>query len=204
MARYTGPTCRISRRYKKDLDFKTRDLESKCHLNTPPGQHGAKRGRETDYGLQLAEKQELRMMYGMLEKPFRNLYKLAEKLKGPTGSILLQLLESRLDNVVYRMGFACTHREARKLVTNKAIVVYGKMVNIPSYRIREGDVVSIREKSQNQTRIMESIGNATNGEISDWLEVDFKQFSGEFKRVPDRDELPSDINEQLIVELYSK
>lgn len=204
MARYTGATCRISRRYKKDLDFKTRDLESKCKFSTPPGQHGQRRTRETGYGLQLTEKQALRMKYWMLERPFRNLYKEAAAMTGPTGTILLQLLESRLDNVVFRMGFAVTRREARQLVTHKAIMINGRSVNIPSCRVKVGDVVSVREKSQSQIRIQDSVKQAEGQNLSAWVEVDFKSLSGEFKRLPDRDELSSDINEQLIVELYSK
>lgn len=204
MARDTGATCRISRRYKKDLDFKTRDLESKCKFSTPPGQHGQRRSRETGYGLQLTEKQALRKKYGMLEKPFRNLYKRAASMTGPTGTILLQLLESRLDNVVFRMGFAVTRREARQLVAHKAIMINGQSVNIPSCRVKVGDVVSIREKSHSQIRIQDAVKQAEGQNLSAWLEVDFKSLSGEFKRLPDRDELSSDINEQLIVELYSK
>ena len=204
MARYTGATCRISRRYKKDLDFKTRDLESKCKFASPPGQHGQRRTRETDYGLQLAEKQALRMKYWMLEKPFRNLYKEADRMTGNTGEILLQLLECRLDNIVFRMGFAATRREARQLVTHKAIMVNDRCVNIPSCRIKVGDVISVREKSKEQIRIQDSAKQAEGRGVSEWVEVNFKALSGEFKRLPDRDELPSDINEQLIVELYSK
>jgi small subunit ribosomal protein S4 len=205
MARALGATCRISRRYKKDLEFKSpaRAIDTKCKFATPPGQHGQRRGRETGYGLQLTEKQALRMKYGMLEKPFRNLYKESATMSGPTGTILLQLLESRLDNVVYRMGFAVTRREARQLVTHKAIMLNGRCVNIPSCRVKVGDVVSIREKSKNQIRIQDAIKIAE-GRVPAWIEVDFGSLSGNFKRLPDRDELPSDINEQLIVELYSK
>lgn len=205
MARYTGATCRISRRYKKDLDFKSGDIESKCKFATPPGQHGQRRARETGYGLQLIEKQSLRMKYWMLEKPFRNLYKEAASMTGATGTILLQLLESRLDNVVYRMGFAITRRESRQLVAHKSIMVNGRCVNIASYRVKVGDVVSIRERSKGQIRIQDAVKRAQTGSgISAWLEVDFTSFSGELKRLPDRDELPSDIDEQKIVELYSK
>lgn len=204
MARYTGATCRISRRYKKDLDFKTRSLESKCKFTTPPGQHGQRRARETGYGLQLTEKQALRMKYWVLEKPFRNLYKEADRMTGPTGTILLQLLESRIDNVVYRMGFAVTRREARQLVAHKAIQLNGRCVNVASCRVRAGDVVSVREKAKNQLRIQEAIKQAEGHGFSPWLLVDCKALSGELKRLPDRDELSSDINEQLVVELYSK
>lgn len=204
MARDTGATCRYSRRYQLDLDFKTRDIESKCRFKTKPGQHGTRRTRETNYGLQLAAKQAIKLMYGVLEKPFRNLYKEADRLKGPTGHILLQLIESRLDNVVFRMGLAVTRREARQLVGHKAIMVNGRCVNVPSYRVLPGDVVSIREKSQGQTRIQDALKRSEDLTLPEWLNVDTKKMSGEFKRVPDRDELPTDINEQLIVELYSK
>ncbi len=205
MARDTQATCRIMRRYGLDLDFKTRDAESKCNFKTPPGEHGAKRKRrDSGYGEQLAAKQALRLMYGLLEKQFRNLYKKADRIKGPTGHVLLQLLESRLDNVVYRMGFAATRREARQLVNHKSIVVNGDVVSIASYHVKPGDVVSIREKSKTQTRIMDAIKHAQDSESSEWMSVDFTKMSGEFKRIPDRDELPSFINEQLIVELYSK
>lgn len=204
MARDTGATCRYSRRYQLDLDFKTRDIESKCRFKTRPGQHGAGRVRETNYRQQLSAKQAIKLMYGMLEKPFRNLYKEADRLKGPTGHILLQLLECRLDNVVYRMGFAATRREARQLVGHKAILVNGSMVNVPSYRVQPGDHISIREKSQSQTRIQDALKRSEDMTLAEWLNVDTKKMTGEFKRMPDRDELPTDINEQLIVELYSK
>lgn len=204
MARYTGATCRISRRYNKDLEFKNRGIESKCRFNTKPGQHGQRRSRETGYGLQLTEKQALRMKYWMLERPFRNLYKEAASMNGPTGTILLQLLESRLDNVVYRMGFASTRREARQLVSHKAIMLNGRCVNIASCRVKMGDVVSVREKSKTQIRIQDSVKQAEGRGMVAWVEVDFGSLSGKFNRLPDRDELPSDIDEQLIVELYSK
>jgi len=204
MARYIGATCRIERRYKKNLDFKSSGTEGKCNFGTPPGQHGARRARETGYGLQLIEKQALRMKYWMLERPFRNLYEEATTMNGPTGTILLQLLESRLDNIVYRMGYAITRREARQLVSHKAVLVNGKSVNIPSYRVKVGDVVSIRDKSKDQIRIQDAIKQAEGKGVSPWIEVDFKKLSGELKRLPDRDELPSDIDEQKIVELYSK
>ncbi len=204
MARDTGATCRYSRRYQLDLDFKTRDIESKCHFKTKPGQHGTRRVRETNYGLQLAAKQATKLKYGMLEKPFRNLYKEADRIQGPTGHILLQLLECRLDNVVFRMGFAATRREARQLVGHKAILVNDSWVNIPSYRVKAGDVISIREKCQSQSRIQDSLKRSEDMTLAEWLNVDTKKMSGEFKRIPDRDELPTDINEQLIVELYSK
>lgn len=204
MARYTEATCIVSRRYGKDLEFKTRDLESKCKLHTRPGQHGQNRKRETNYGLQLNEKQALRFKYCLLERQFRNLYKKAARKKGATGLLLLQMLESRLDNLVFRMGFAATRKEARQLVTHKAILVNDRAVNIPSYEIKPGDVVSIREKAKEQVRIIDALKQAEDKGWVDWVLVDATKMSGEYKRVPDRDELPSDINEQLVVELYSK
>lgn len=204
MARYTGPTCVLSRRYGKDLDFKTRAIDSKCKLSTRPGQHGATRKRETPYGLQLTEKQALKYKYCLLEKQFRNVFKEAARRKASTGVLLLQLLESRLDNVVYRMGFAATRKEARQLVSHKAIFVNGSCVNVPSYQVKPTDVVSIRERARGQGRILDALKQAEEKGWVDWVQVDAKQLSGEYKRVPDRDELPSDINEQLVVELYSK
>jgi small subunit ribosomal protein S4 len=204
MARYTGPTCVLSRRYGKDLDFKTRDLESKCKLSTRPGQHGATRKRETPYGLQLTEKQALKYKYCLLERQFRKVFKEAARRKASTGVLLLQILESRLDNVVYRMGFAATRKEARQLVSHKAIFVNGSCVNVPSYSVQPTDVVSIRERARGQGRILDALKQAEEKGWVDWVQVDAKQLSGEYKRVPDRDELPSDINEQLVVELYSK
>ena len=204
MARYTGPTCVLSRRYGKDLEFKTRPLESKCKMHTRPGQHGATRKRETNFGLQLNEKQALRYKYCLLERQFVKLYKEAARRKAATGVLLLQMLESRLDNVVYRMGFAVTRKEARQLVSHKAIFVNGRCVNIPSYQVKMGDVVSVREKAREQGRIIDSLKQIEEKGWVDWVVVDAKQMSGEYKRIPDRDELPSDINEQLVVELYSK
>lgn len=204
MARYTGPTCVLSRRYGKDLEFKTRDLESKCKIHTRPGQHGQARRRETNYGLQLTEKQALRFKYCVLERQFRKMYKQAAKSKAATGVLLLQMLESRLDNVVFRLGYAVTRKEARQLVSHKAILVNGKGVNIPSYQVKPGDVISIRERAREQGRIIDALKQAEDRGWVDWVEVDAKGMSGEYKRVPDRDELPSDINEQLVVELYSK
>lgn len=204
MARYTGPTCVLSRRYGKDLDFKTRDLESKCKLSTRPGQHGATRKRETPYGLQLTEKQALKFKYCLLERQFRKVFKEAARRKASTGVLLLQILESRLDNVVYRMGFAATRKEARQLVSHKAIFVNGSCVNVPSYQVQPTDVISIRERAREQSRILDALKQAEDKGWVDWVQVDAKQLKGEFKRVPDRDELPSDINEQLVVELYSK
>lgn len=206
MARYLGPTCKLSRREGTDLFLKSgvRALDSKCKLETAPGQHGARRGRLSDYGVQMREKQKVRRIYGVLEKQFSNYYKEAARTKGATGSNLLRLLETRLDNVVYRMGFACTRAEARQLVAHKAITVNNKIVNIPSYLLKEGDVVSIREKSKAQLRIKNALEIATQRADSQWLEINTSKMEGVFKRYPERDELPSEINESLIVELYSK
>ena len=206
MARYIGPTCKLSRREGTDLQLKSgsRALESKCKAETVPGVHGARRGRLSDYGLQLREKQKVRRTYGVLEKQFRNYYKEAARLKGNTGENLLQLLEQRLDNVVYRMGFASTRAEARQLVSHKAILVNGRVVNIPSYVITPEDTVVIREKSKTQARIIAALELAEQREKPTWVEVDGKKMEGSFKRLPERSDLSADINEQLIVELYSK
>lgn len=204
MARYLGPTCVLSRRYGKDLEFKTRDLESKCKLSNRPGQHGQNRKRETNYGLQLAEKQALRFKYCVLERQFRRIYKIAATQKAATGVLLLQMLESRLDNIVFRMGFAATRKEARQLVSHKAIMVNGRSVNIPSYQVKPADIVMIRERAREQMRIVDALKQAEDKGWVDWVTVDSKKMEGEYKRVPERDELPSDINEQLVVELYSK
>lgn len=207
MAKYIGPKCKLSRREGTDLYLKSgvRSLDSKCKIETPPGQHGAKRGRFTDYARQLREKKKIRRIYGILERQFRNYYKKAARGKGATGEILLQLLECRLDNVVYRMGFGSTRAEARQLVNHKAILVNGKVVNIPSYQVNAGDKIEIRENKRNQIRIKAALELAQqSGRIADWLDVDSKNFSGEFKRIPERSDLPTEYNEQLIVELYSK
>lgn len=206
MARYLGPKLKLSRREGTDLFLKSgvRAIESKCKIDTPPGQHGARRGRLSDYGVQLREKQKVRRMYGVLEKQFRNYYKEAARLKGNTGENLLQLLEQRLDNVVYRMGFASTRAEARQLVSHKAIVVNGKVVNIPSFNVKAEDVVAVREKAKKQARIGAALELADQREKPTWLEVDNTKLEGTFKRVPERTDLSAEINEQLIVELYSK
>jgi small subunit ribosomal protein S4 len=206
MARYLGPKLKLSRREGTDLFLKSgvRAIESKCKIDQPPGQHGARRGRLSDYGVQLREKQKVRRMYGVLEKQFRNYYKEAARLKGNTGENLLQLLEQRLDNVVYRMGFASTRAEARQLVSHKAIVVNGKVVNIPSFNVKAEDVVAVREKAKKQARIVSALELADQREKPTWLEVDNTKMEGVFKRVPERTDLSADINEQLIVELYSK
>lgn len=207
MARYIGPKCKLSRRQGVDLFLKSRarPIESKCQLEKPPGQHGDSRGRrQSDYALQLREKQKLRYMYGVLEKQFRNYYKEAAKRKGATGENLLQLLEQRLDNVVYRMGFGCTRPEARQLVSHKAITVNGRSVNIPSYQVSPKDVIAVREKSRQQVRIQDSLAIAEQLGVPEWLEVDSKKMEGLFKTAPERGDLPADINESLVVELYSK
>jgi len=207
MARYIGPKCKLSRREGTDLMLKSRarPLDSKCKLDTPPGQHGARRQRRlSDYALQLREKQKLRRIYGILERQFRNYYQEADRQRGPTGENLLKLLESRLDNVVYRMGFAATRAEARQLVSHKAILVNGRCVNIPSYQVQPEDTIAVRERSRKQARIQDSLSVAEQVGFPDWVEVDVGRMEGTFKTVPDRDELPPDINEQLVVELYSK
>jgi len=206
MARYIGPTCKLSRREGTDLFLKSgvRPLESKCKAETGPGQHGQRRGRLSDYGVQLREKQKVRRTYGILEKQFRSYYKEAARRKGATGENLLKLLECRLDNVVYRMGFGSTRSEARQLVSHKAIVVNGKTLNIPSYQLKVGDVVGVREKSKNQLRIQSALNIAAQRSEVDWVDVNGDKKEGVFKRVPDRADLSADINENLIVELYSK
>jgi len=206
MARYTGPKLKLSRREGTDLMLKSgvRPIDSKCRIDSPPGQHGARRGRLSDYAVQLREKQKVRRFYGVLEKQFRNYYKKAERQRGATGENLLRLLESRLDNVVYRMGFGATRAEARQLVSHKAILVNGRAVNIPSYQVAPEDVVSVGEKSRAQLRIQSALQLASQRAPVDWVDVDSSKMEGIFKRHPDRGELPPDINENLIVELYSK
>ena len=206
MARYIGPKCKLSRREGTDLFLKSgvRALESKCKIETIPGQHGARRGRLSDYGVQLREKQKVRRIYGVLEKQFHNYYKEAARLKGATGENLLQLLESRLDNVVYRMGFGATRAEARQMVAHKAILVNGTVVNIASYQVKAGDVVSLREKAKKQLRVQSALALAAQRGEPEWIEVDATKLEGVFKAVPDRQDLSSEINENLIVELYSK
>jgi small subunit ribosomal protein S4 len=206
MARYLGPKCKLSRREGTDLLHKsrTRSLDSKCKLEKVPGQHADRRGRLSDYGLQLREKQKLRRIYGVLERQFRNYYQKAAQKKGATGEVLLQLLESRLDNVVYRMGFSVTRGEARQLISHKAIMVNDQCVNIPSYQVKPNDVIAVRDKAKKQLRIQEALNVAEQYGIPDWLEVDTKKMLGTFKTVPERSDLLSDINESLVVELYSK
>ncbi len=206
MARYTGPRCKLARREGTDLFLKSgvRPLDSKCKLDTPPGQHGQRRGRLSDYGGQLREKQKVRRIYGVLERQFRNYYAEAARRKGATGEVLLQLLESRLDNVVYRMGFASTRAEARQLVGHRGIEVNGRVVNIPSYQVKAGDVISVREKAKKQLRVQAALEMAQQNGFVGWVEVDPKKMEGTFKNIPDRSDLSADINEHLIVELYSK
>jgi small subunit ribosomal protein S4 len=206
MARYIGPKCKLSRREGTDLFLKSsvRPLESKCRIQSAPGQHGAKRGRLSDYGVQLREKQKLRRMYGVLERQFRRYYKEASRRTGATGQTLLQILECRLDNVVYRMGFAATRAEARQLVGHKAIEVNGKIVNIPSYQVQADDVISVRERARKQLRIQSALQIAKQVGFPEWVEVDESKMSGKFKAVPERTEFLPDINESLVVELYSK
>jgi len=206
MAKYIGPKCKLSRRVGADLMLKGRgrSLETKCKLETPPGQHGARKQRPSDYALQLREKQKLKQMYGVLEKQFRNYYLKASRKKGSTGLLLLQMLETRLDNIVYRMGFAATRAEARQLVSHKAVAVNGATVNMPSYPVSPGDVVEIRDKARAQTRIAQALSVAAQIGFPDWVEVDEKGLKGKFKAVPEREQMLPDINENLVVELYSK
>jgi small subunit ribosomal protein S4 len=207
MARYLGPKCKLSRREGTDLLLKSglKPLESKCKLEVPPGGiKGERRTRLSGYGIQLREKQKLRRMYGVLERQFRNYYTKAAGRPGSTGENLLRFLEGRLDNVVYRMGFAATRAEARQLVSHKASEVNGEAVNVPSYQCAAGDVVSVREKSKAQARIAAALAIATQVGWPDWVDVDDKKFTGTLKALPDRDQILPDINENLVVELYSK
>jgi small subunit ribosomal protein S4 len=207
MARYIGPKCKLSRREGTDLFLKSgvKPLESKCKLQVPPGGvKGERRTRLSDYGAQLREKQKLRRMYGVLERQFRNYYQEASRRTGATGATLLQLLECRLDNVVYRMGFAATRAEARQLVSHKAIQVNGGTVTIASYQVSAGDVVQVREKSRNQLRVQGALASASQAGFPEWLEVNEKEMRGVFKAAPGRDDVLPDINENLVVELYSK
>lgn len=206
MARYIGPKCKLSRREGTDLFLKSRvrSLDSKCNMEKVPGQSGDRRRRVSDYGLQLREKQKVRRIYGVMEKQFRNYYKAAAQNKGATGENLLQLLETRLDNIVYRMGFGATRAEARQLVSHKAIEVNGKIVNVPSFNVGAEDEISIREKAKKQVRIQGALELQGQYGFVDWVEVDPKAMKGKLKRIPDRSDLSAEINEQLVVELYSK
>ena len=209
MARYTGPTCKLARREGADLGLKSpaRALDSKCKLEQKPGQHGAnvRRGKLSDYATQLREKQKVKRIYGLLERQFRNYYKKAATTKGNTGENLLQMLETRLDNVVYRMGFAITRPAARQLVSHRGVTVNGKSVNLPSFAVKAGDAIALSERAATQMRVKESMTVSQQMALSpSWVEVDAGKFAGVFKAVPVRSDLPSDINEALIVELYSK
>ncbi len=207
MARYIGPKAKLSRREGTDLFLKSarRSLDSKCKLDSKPGQHGRTSGaRTSDYGNQLREKQKVKRIYGILERQFRRYFADAERRKGNTGETLLKLLEQRLDNVVYRMGFGSTRAEARQLVSHKALTVNGIVVNIASYQVKAGDIVAIREKAKKQVRIAESLSLAESIGFPSWVSVEPKKFEGTFKAAPDRLEIAGDINESLIVELYSR
>ena len=207
MARYTGPVCKLSRREGMDLLLKSRvrSLEDKCRHDRPPGARSTQRpGRTSDYGLQLREKQKLRRMYGVLERQFRNYYKRAARQKGSTGENILRLLEGRLDNIVYRLGFAATRPEARQLVSHRGVAVNGRAVNIPSYQVKAGDIVAVHQRAKEQLRIRNALEIARQLGFPEWLEVDEKALSGTVKSLPEREEILPDINESLVVELYSK
>jgi small subunit ribosomal protein S4 len=206
MAKYRGAKCRLSRREGVDLLHKSniRSLDSKCKADTPPGQFGVRRGRLTDYGVQLRMKQLIKRYYGVLEKQFHNYYFEADRCKGSTGYNLLKLLESRLDNVVYRMGFASTRAEARQLVSHRSIKVNGRVVNIPSLLVKPEDVIEVKEKSKKQTRIISALELAEQRPECEWFAVDAKKMSGTFKKYPEVDELPNEFKVHLVVELYSK
>lgn len=206
MARYLGPKLKLSRREGTDLFLTSsvRAIDEKCKIDQPPGQHGANKQRLSDYGRQLREKQKVRRIYGVLERQFCNYYKEAARIKGNTGENLLQLLEGRLDNVVYRMGFGATRAESRQLVSHKAIIVNGLVVNIASYQIKLNDIVSIRDKAKKQFRVRAALELAEQRKKPAWLEVDVAKMEGIFKRIPERTDLSADINEHLIIELYSK
>ncbi len=206
MARYTGPRCKLMRREGIDLSLVSsrKSADAKCKLASAPGQHGAKTNKLSDYGVQLREKQKIRRMYGVLERQFRKYFAEADRRKGSTGENLLKILEARLDNVAYRMGFGSTRAEARQLVSHKAITVNGQLVNIPSFQVKAGDVVAVAEKSRNQVRIQESVSLAEQATFPSWVEVNSKKLEGTFKASPERSDLSSDLNEQLVVEFYSK
>ena len=206
MGRYLGPRCKLARREGFDLEYTngTRPLDSKCNMQSTPGQQPPQRGKKSDYFFQLREKQKLKRLYGLLEKQFLNYYKKSSRKKGATGLNILWFLESRLDNVVYRMGFASTRRESRQLVSHKAILVNGKVVNIPSYSVQVGDVIEIRDKARTQERIALALEISGRRGLPSWLTVNGKEKKGVFTGLPQREELSADINENLIVELYSK
>jgi small subunit ribosomal protein S4 len=207
VARYTGPKAKLSRREGTDLFLKSarRGLDTKCKLDSKPGQHGRTSGaRPSDYGTQLREKQKVKRMYGVLERQFRRYFAEAERRKGNTGENLLRLLESRLDNVVYRMGFGSTRAEARQLISHKSVTLNGEAVNIPSMMVRPNDVIAIREKARKQARIQDALNLAEQSGFPSWVSVDKNKMEGVFKNMPDRTDLAGDINESLIVELYSR
>lgn len=207
MARYLGPKAKLSRREGSDLLLKSarRSISDKAKFDSKPGQHGRTSGQRTsDFGLQLREKQKVKRTYGVLERQFRRYFAEADRRRGNTGANLLFLLESRLDNVVFRMGFASTRAEARQIVSHKAITVNGQSVNIPSYSVKAGDVVAVREKSKKQTRVIEALELAKQIGFPAWVEVTIDKAEGVFKKTPDRDEFAADVNESLIVELYSR
>jgi small subunit ribosomal protein S4 len=206
MAKYTGPTCKLARREGVDLSLKSgiRALDSKCKLEVAPGQHGAKRGRLSTYGVMMREKQKLRRIYGILERQFSRIFKMAAKLRGSTGDNLIRLLESRLDNVAYRMGFASTRAEARQLVNHRAITVNGKIVNIPSYVVSAGDVIEVREKSKTQLRVQAALEAAQQLGFVDWVDVDVKAVKGTVKQLPAAEDVKLGVNPNLVVELYSR
>ncbi|QJC30446.1 30S ribosomal protein S4 [Enterobacteriaceae endosymbiont of Neohaemonia nigricornis] len=206
MAKYLGPKLKLSRREGTDLFLKSnvRDINSKCKLEQIPGQHGMKKPRLSDYGIQLREKQKVRRIYGVLEKQFHNYYKTALRMKGNTGYNLLCLLEQRLDNIVYRMGFSVTRAEAKQLISHKSIKVNHRIVNIASYKVNVKDIISITDKAQKQLRIIAAIDLAKKSEKPSWLDIDTIKKTGIFKKLPERSDLSPDINEHLIVELYSK
>jgi small subunit ribosomal protein S4 len=207
MARYIGPKCKLARREGTDLFLKSarRSLDSKCKLETKPGQHGVRSGmRLSDYGKQMREKQKLRRTYGILERQFRRYFREAARRKGSTGTNLLQLLESRLDNVVYRMGLGSTRAEARQLVTHGSITVNGKVLDVPSALVKAADVIGVTERAKGQLRVQDALQLAEKVGFPSWVEVDVKKMSGTFKGAPDRSEFGQDINESLVVELYSK
>ena len=207
MARYLGPKCKLSRREGTDLFLKSgiKPIESKCKLNSIPGSKvGSRRERLSDYGNQLREKQKLRRMYGVMEKQFRNYYKKASKLKGSTGENLLKILEGRLDNMVYRMGFAVTRAEARQLVSHKSIMVNGRVINIPSYQVNASDEISITDKGKEQLRVKNAVNISSQLGISEWLSVDQKKLKGVVNSIPEREDILPDIQENLVVEFYSK
>jgi small subunit ribosomal protein S4 len=207
VARYLGPKAKLSRREGTDLYLKSarRPIGDKAKFDSKPGQHGRTSGaRTSDYGIQLREKQKVKRMYGILERQFRRYFAEAERRKGNTGSTLLALLESRLDNVVYRMGFGSTRAEARQLVSHKAITVNGQVVNIPSYSVKAGDTLAMRDKAKNQLRVQDALKLAQSVGLCDWVQVDATKMEGVFKKVPDRDQFGAEIKEALIVELYSR